>query len=1045
MDISKKKVLVVLDYVKLHYVGTHADGTLFNKFSTTADGQYIRGMVGSALKEQGIDTIPHIEYAFTYPKVPPIVRENKREPSLNTYKPPLSSEIKEGVQTLLDKISNIKPDLIITAGTITAKALLGSSSISKVRGSKQEIEIDDKSYPTLVTYAPAYILSNPDSKRFSDADFKLIAKYISEGEHVFDKKETQYVILTNQDEDKVIKLLDFVLSHGNTPEDAFSWDYETNSLSGIKPGSKILTVSVSTQEGSGFTFPIDHPEQPWSPEARQRVVSKWLEVLHSTKYKVGHNVSFDMRQTKTTLGPVDFVNTLDTMVAFYIAVSQSSLESKGLKELANQYTDMGGYDSALDTFKHWFSLGFATVGGKDLKPIYEKTYVEKVYQESLGNYVITNDDYLPFINDEQKQVVHATATRLVNRFVPEGSKSIPSGAIRNEQDESENFDYGWIPYKILAWYACGDVDATKRINNIFVKMVSEDEKFYELYTSHYPKLLNSLSNIEARGVTLDVEYLKEVNSAFSSKMDEIYKEMLETEEVKAVIKFKQDEYIIGLEEKAKPVKERDADKYKKYTAYRNEEDREFQPTKNLDVHYALFKASGYQPPVEKKFLTPKTYKALSNKKISEEDVTYMDYATNHMSVSYLVEQHPDFKLAELFQTYTRLNKLQSTYTESLIEKTDANNKIHGRYSATGTETTRLASKDPNMQNISKPTNVPTDADYDYPIKNAFVPHYDLGQDTIINLDFSSQEAHLAAVVAHDEGMIDSFLNHADVHKATAALMYNITPDEVTKDQRFSAKSTTFGLMYGMAPMTYKEGKFVNDEPEVVLPNGDKKQHPMTTEEAEEIFAKYFAGKPKIKGAIDLAQEEVKKTGKIRIPASGFVRNLGEIYSVDYSKRSRALRQAFNTIIQGSSSYLTQLAIIAIDTYLMKSDINASLIITVHDSITLSASRDDVDKAATVAKYIMEHLPVAMLNIVHNGEKIYFPMEAEVQVGGTYAYEFDYDKEDFYSFKSTKGFTEYYKAVKLIDDRREAKMITPEEYDSELSELKSKKEMYQNIA
>lgn len=1034
-----------MDYVKLHYIGTHADGTLFNKFSTTADGQYIRGMLGAELKSMGVEAIPHIEYAFTYSKVPDVVRENKRDPSLNTYKPPVSSEVKEGLSSLLEKIAEVNPDLIITAGTLTAKALLGSSSISKVRGSKQTISVGGKEYPVLVTYAPAYILSNPDSKRFSDADFKLVAKYISEGEHVFDKQDTKYIVLTNKDEDKVIKLLDFVLTHGNTPEDAFSWDYETNSLSGIKEGSRILTASVSTQEGSGFTFPIDHPEQPWSAEARKRIVSKWMDVLHSNKFKVGHNVSFDMRQTKTTLGPVDFTNTLDTMVAFYIAVTQSSLESKGLKELANQYTDMGGYDSDLDVFKHWFSLGFATAGGKDLKPIYEKTYVEKVYQESLGNYTLTPDDYLPFIDDEQKPIVHATALRLVKKFVPEGSKSIPTGSIRNEQDESETFDYGWIPYKILGRYACGDVDATKRINTIFIKMIKKDPKFYELYTSHYPKLLNSLSNIEARGVSLDVDYLRDVNTAFSNKMDEIYKKMLDTDEVKQLLEFKQNEYLIGLEEKAKPVKERDPDKYKKYTIYRNEEDREFQPTKNLDAHYTLFKASGFQPPVEKKFLTPKTYKAINNKKISEEDVTYMDFATNHMSVSYLVEQHPEFELAKLFQTYTRLNKLQSTYTESLIEKTDVNNKIHGRYSATGTETTRLASKDPNMQNISKPTNVPIDADYDYPIKNAFVPHYGLGQDTIINLDFSSQEAHLAAVVAHDEGMIDSFLQHSDVHKATAALMYNITPDEVTKDQRFSAKSTTFGLMYGMAPMTYKEGKFVTDEPEVILPNGDKKKHPMTTEEAEEIFSKYFAGKPKIKGAIDLAQEEVKKTGKIRIPASGFVRNLGEIYSVDYSKRNRALRQAFNTIIQGSSSYLTQLAIIAIDTYFMKSDINASLIITVHDSITLSASHEDVDKAAMIAKYIMEHLPVDMLNIAHNGKEIYFPMEAEVQVGATYAYEFDYDKEDFYSFKSTKGFTEYYKALKLVEDKKEAGLITADEYQKEVEELKSQKGNYQILA
>lgn len=1039
------KVLVILDYVKAHYVGVHKDGSIFNKFSSTNDGKFIKGMIGSGLKDKGVESVPKIEVAFSYPQVPPIARENKRDPSLNSYQPPTLSMIKENIPGLHEKIDSINPDLIIVAGSISAKALLGSGSLSSLRGLKHIIKTESgSSYTALATYAPSFVMSNPDSKSFSDFDFRLIVKYLIHGDEAFNKKDTKYIVFTNKDADKVIKLLDYVLTKGNTPEEAFSWDYETNTLSGVKENSRILTASVSTEEGSGFTFPIDHPEQPWTPEERKIIVSKWFDVMRSTKFKVGHNVSFDMRQTKTNLGPVDFINTLDTMVGLYITVTQSTFESKGLKESANQYTDMGGYDADLDDFKNWFSLGFTNESGKKLKKTYDKTFVDKVYQQMNGSYSITDEDYLPFIEEEQKPTIINTATRLIKKFVPEGSKRVTTDMIRNEQDETEKFDYSWIPYKILGRYACGDVDVTIRMNKVIMSKIGDNKDFYSLYTKHYPKLLNSLSNIEARGVMLDIDYLNKVNEVFGNKLEELYAGMLKTPEVEKVIALKQERYLIGLAEKSKKPAERDSSKYKLYTDYRKEEDRKFHPTKAFDLHYALFEASGYYPPVEKKFLKPAFYKKLNNHKVTEEDVTYMDYATNKFTVDYILEAYPDFEFAKLYQTYGRLEKLRTTYTDSLIQKTDVNGKLHGRYSATGTETTRLASKDPNMQNISKPTNVPTDADYDYPIKNAFIPHRDMGQDTIINLDFSSQEAHLAAVVAHDEGMIESFLQHGDVHKATAALMYNITPEEVTKDQRFSAKSTTFGLMYGMSPLTYKEGKFVADEPERILENGDVAKHPMTNEEAEEIFAKYFAGKPKIKGAIDAAQQEVKKTGRIRIPASGFVRNLGDIYSVDYSKKNTALRQAFNTVIQGSSSFLTQLAIIAIDTYFNTHDINASLIITVHDSITLSAAREDVDKAATIAKYIMEHLPVDMLNIVHNGEKVYFPMEAEVDVGSTYAYEFSYDKDDFYSFKSTKGFTEYYKAFKLIDDKKEAKIITKEEAKELEHKLSLEKEKYQII-
>ena len=231
-------------------------------------------------------------------------------------------------------------------------------------------------------------------------------------------------------------------------------------------------------------------------------------------------------------------------------------------------------------------------------------------------------------------------------------------------------------------------------------------------------------------------------------------------------------------------------------------------------------------------------------------------------------------------------------------------------------------------------------------------------------------------------------------------------------------------MYGKSPMGY-----ANDEG-------------VTKEEAEELFQKYFASKPKIKDAIERAQEEVKRNGSIRIPASGFVRQLGDIFSNQYSKQQSAIRESFNTIIQGSSAMLTQLALIAIDTYLAQSNLNANIIMTVHDSITLSVAHKDVEEAIKVSKYIMEHIPLPMLNIEHNGKTILFPMEASSDVGSTYGYEFHYDKDDFYSFKSTKGFTEYYKLVKIVEDGKENKLITQEQYDKALQDLELKKPQYQ---
>ena len=234
------------------------------------------------------------------------------------------------------------------------------------------------------------------------------------------------------------------------------------------------------------------------------------------------------------------------------------------------------------------------------------------------------------------------------------------------------------------------------------------------------------------------------------------------------------------------------------------------------------------------------------------------------------------------------------------------------------------------------------------------------------------------------------------------------------------------LMYGKTPIGYAADENI------------------TKEEAEVLFNKYFSSKPRIKYAMEAAQEEARQKGSIRIPASGFVRQLGNIYSNQYAKQQKALRESFNTVIQGSSAMMTQMALIGIDQYLLGTDINADIIITVHDSITLSVAHKDVDKAVSIAKYIMEHLPLNMLKIQHEGKQVLFPMEASADVGANYGYEFHYDKDDFYSFKSTKGFTEYYKEAKKLEDKEEAKLITKEEYEKLLAELELRKPTYQSI-
>lgn len=332
-----------------------------------------------------------------------------------------------------------------------------------------------------------------------------------------------------------------------------------------------------------------------------------------------------------------------------------------------------------------------------------------------------------------------------------------------------------------------------------------------------------------------------------------------------------------------------------------------------------------------------------------------------------------------------------------------------------------------MQQLPREVNDPRQADYNNQIKTAFVPNYEKGQDTIINIDYSSQEAHLAAVIANDQDMIGSFVNGEDVHKATAALMEDIPYDDVTKDQRSAAKKLTFGLMYGKSELGFADEMGISKE------------------EAEKKFAMYFKGKPKIKLAIDQAQEELKNNGYTEVPLSGFQRVTNEIWSKDYATRSAALRTAFNSKIQGGSAYISTMAVIYVNKWLRQSKYNANLMLTVHDSITISSSFEDAPAVAYGVKYIMTHLPIKELQeVTYKGKKVEGFMDAEIGFGKSYGFEAEVSIDELKSFSSIEGFYEYYYAHKLLRDKHDNHMMSDDEYETATKELDAKKAYYQSL-
>lgn len=341
-----------------------------------------------------------------------------------------------------------------------------------------------------------------------------------------------------------------------------------------------------------------------------------------------------------------------------------------------------------------------------------------------------------------------------------------------------------------------------------------------------------------------------------------------------------------------------------------------------------------------------------------------------------------------------------------------------------TETTRMSSSSPNMQQLPRYVADPEDITYEYQIKSALIPYKEYGHDTLVLADFSSQEVHLAAVLAHDDNMIEDFINGEDVHTTTASMVYHVKKEDVTPELRTKAKAVTYGLLYGETPESFAP-----------------KQHDpeMTLEESKELFDSYFSSKPKIKQLIEDAKTFVEKNGYAVIPGSGFRRKLQEVNSSMYSERSKALRQSLNSQIQGGASYITQVALINLDKAIRKFNLNAKIFITVHDSIGVSTEKSLVPTVVKVMKYVMENLPMDYLKIEHNGKKIQFKMETEIGVTDTYQHEYDFDEDDFNKAISTKAYVAYYGKLNDLKNRFKHHLMAEDEYEEEKSYVKLHKD------
>ncbi len=293
--------------------------------------------------------------------------------------------------------------------------------------------------------------------------------------------------------------------------------------------------------------------------------------------------------------------------------------------------------------------------------------------------------------------------------------------------------------------------------------------------------------------------------------------------------------------------------------------------------------------------------------------------------SVLQELALDYPLPKLILEYRSLSKLKSTYTEKLPKQKNAKTgRVHTSYHQAVTATGRLSSSDPNLQNI------PIRSAEGRRIRQAFIAPKGY---KIVAADYSQIELRIMAHLSQDQGLLTAFTEGVDIHRATAAEMFSIAIDEVTADQRRSAKAINFGLIYGMSAF------------------GLARQLNVDRGVAQAYIDRYFARYPGVKVFMDAKRQEAHDQGYVET-VSGRRLYLPDINSRNGQRRQYAERAAINAPMQGTAADIIKLAMIRVNQWLMDSQIDAFLIMQVHDELVLEVATDVLDATVEQVRFCM---------------------------------------------------------------------------------------------
>ncbi len=316
------------------------------------------------------------------------------------------------------------------------------------------------------------------------------------------------------------------------------------------------------------------------------------------------------------------------------------------------------------------------------------------------------------------------------------------------------------------------------------------------------------------------------------------------------------------------------------------------------------------------------------------------YSTSEDVLSFLAKDH---KIIRDVLEYRGLAKLKSTYVDALPNQVEpTTGRVHTDYMQTVAATGRLSSNNPNLQNI------PIRTERGRQVRKAFVPRNE--DYVLMAADYSQIELRIIAALSEEENMIDAFKNGEDIHASTAAKVFNVPLNEVTREQRSNAKTVNFGIIYGVSAF------------------GLSNQTDLSRSEAKDLIDTYYKTYPKLRNYISDQIDFAREHGYVQT-VLGRRRYLKDINGSNQVVRGAAERNAVNAPIQGSAADIIKVAMINIYNKLEKENYQSKMLLQVHDELVFDVYKPELDKLKAMVKHEME-----------NAYKLTVPLDVDMGVG-----------------------------------------------------------------